>query len=144
LQSLPTDSAFFPLLKHPDLVLDSLGGKYVVADQQHEFRLYFTKKDVVAGVQEESRLPRKTILSQNYPNPFNPETTITYFLPTATNVKLAIFDVLGREVSTLRNERQLQGQHQAQFDASNLASGVYFYGLSVGSTVVTKKMLLVH
>jgi hypothetical protein len=82
-------------------------------------------------------------LSQNYPNPFNPSTTITYTIPTSGDVSLRVYDMLGREVSTLVNGRQAQGSYNVSFNASTLASGVYFYKLQSGSFTETKKMMLV-
>ncbi|MFQ3597685.1 MAG: T9SS type A sorting domain-containing protein [Chloroherpetonaceae bacterium] len=82
-------------------------------------------------------------LAQNYPNPFNPTTNISYVLPKAENVSLKVYDVLGREVATLVNEVKAAGAYTVPFNASNLASGVYFYKLQAGSFVQTKKMMLV-
>lgn len=82
-------------------------------------------------------------LMQNYPNPFNPTTTITYQLASFSDVKLEVFDVLGRKVATLVNERQTAGAHSVNFNAATFASGVYFYRLQAGSFVETKKMILV-
>ncbi len=82
-------------------------------------------------------------LEQNYPNPFNPTTNISYVLPKAENVSLKVYDVLGREVATLVNEVKPAGAYTVPFNASNLASGVYFYKLQAGSFVQTKKMMLV-
>ena len=82
-------------------------------------------------------------LAQNYPNPFNPTTNITYVLPKTENVSLKVYDVLGREVATLVNEVKPAGVYTVPFNASNLASGVYFYKLQAGSFVQTKKMMLV-
>jgi photosystem II stability/assembly factor-like uncharacterized protein len=78
-----------------------------------------------------TNLPVGFSLSQNYPNPFNPSTTIRYELPRALQVKLSVYDILGREVSVLVNERREAGVHEVKFDGSSLASGVYFYRLSV-------------
>ncbi len=82
-------------------------------------------------------------LDQNYPNPFNPSTIINYQLPIASDVKLVIYDMLGRELQTLVNTRQAAGRYQAQFNAASLSSGVYFYRLSAGTFIETKKMMLV-
>ena len=81
-------------------------------------------------------------LEQNYPNPFNPSTTITYELTNDSFVVLRVFDVLGREVRTLVNERESAGNHSVRFDATNLPSGVYFYRLEAGMYHETKKLLL--
>ncbi|MBC8042887.1 MAG: leucine-rich repeat domain-containing protein [Rhizobacter sp.] len=87
--------------------------------------------------------PSEFGLKQNYPNPFNPSTTISYFIPQPSSVRLMIYDVLGREVATLVNERQTAGNHSVSFNASELSSGIYFYRLAAGSNVQTKKMLFV-
>ncbi|MDX2128824.1 MAG: T9SS type A sorting domain-containing protein [Chloroherpetonaceae bacterium] len=94
--------------------------------------------------------PKVYALGQNYPNPFNPSTTIGYQLPVAGAVSLKVYDVLGREVSTLVNASQAAGSYQANFNASNVSSGIYFYRLEVSSAssqvnlfVQTKKMVLV-
>jgi photosystem II stability/assembly factor-like uncharacterized protein len=93
-------------------------------------------KDIV------SALPNQFALEQNYPNPFNPATVISYELPVTSNVRLIIYDVLGREVQTLINEHQNAGNHSVTLDAGNLPSGVYFYRLQAGSYNATKKLLL--
>ncbi len=98
---------------------------------------------VIAGVTlSGSSIPESFALYQNYPNPFNPSTVISYRLPTSANVTLKVFDVLGREVETLIQERQSAGMHSVRFNASNLPSGVYFYRLQAGSYSDTKKLLL--
>jgi hypothetical protein len=83
-------------------------------------------------------------LDQNYPNPFNPSTTIRYGLPSMAHVTLSIFNTLGQQVATLVNETQDAGYHDARFDASGLASGVYFYRIVAGSFVKTKTLLLLR
>jgi uncharacterized protein (DUF2164 family) len=82
-------------------------------------------------------------LTQNYPNPFNPTTKITYELPERSHVVLKVYDILGREVTTLVNEFQEPGQWTVPFDARNLSGGVYFYRCRAGAHVELKKMLLV-
>lgn len=83
-------------------------------------------------------------LYQNYPNPFNPVTNIEYQLPMSGDVKVRIFDFLGRKVATLVNERQNQGSYNIQWDASNFSSGMYFYNLEVNGNIVdTKKLILI-
>ena len=87
--------------------------------------------------------PTRFELAQNYPNPFNPTTTIRYQLPISTTVKLSVFDMLGRELTTLVNARQPAGTYQVNFNASGLASGVYLYRLTTPEFTETKKMMLV-
>jgi hypothetical protein len=82
-------------------------------------------------------------LMQNYPNPFNPTTVIKYSVKEEGNVELIIYDVLGKVVEKLVDERKTAGNYSAQFDASNLSSGIYFYSLRVNDFVATKKMLLI-
>jgi hypothetical protein len=81
-------------------------------------------------------------LYQNYPNPFNPSTVIDYQLPASVSVTLKVFDVLGREIITLVNERQNAGKHSVQFNASNLSSGMYLYRLQSENYTSAKKLLL--
>jgi photosystem II stability/assembly factor-like uncharacterized protein len=82
-------------------------------------------------------------LFQNYPNPFNPTTDIKYNIPKSGLVKLIVYDVTGKEVATLINSVKPAGSYSLSFDASNMPSGVYFYKLTSGSFVETKKMALV-
>jgi N-acetylneuraminic acid mutarotase len=88
-------------------------------------------------------VPKTFLLEQNYPNPFNPSTTIRYQLPVASEVKLEVYDVLGKKVATLVSERQAAGYYQYVWNANGLTSGVYFYRLQAGGFVETKKMMLV-
>jgi len=95
-------------------------------------------------------------LQQNYPNPFNPSTKIKYTIPTSPSVPLLskerdervrlvtlkVYDILGKEVTTLVNEEKPIGNYELEFDASQLSSGIYFYKLEVGSYSETKKMVL--
>ncbi|MCB0745039.1 MAG: T9SS type A sorting domain-containing protein, partial [Ignavibacteriae bacterium] len=89
-------------------------------------------------------------LEQNYPNPFNPTTTISYAIPTVAeanfsstaNVTLKVYDVLGKEITTLVNEASKPGIYQVTFNASNLTSGIYYYRLQYGEFNETKKLVL--
>ncbi len=91
-----------------------------------------------------TELPTSVELQQNYPNPFNPSTTIAYGVPETGEVTLQVFDILGRKVATLLNgERKSAGRYTINFDASNLASGMYIYRLRAGNTVITKKLTLI-
>ena len=88
------------------------------------------------------QLPDKFSLSQNYPNPFNPETTISYDLPVASDVKIVIYNLMGQEVRRWDIQGQPAGNHRVRWDASSFASGVYLYRLQAGDFVQTRKMVL--
>jgi hypothetical protein len=92
---------------------------------------------------ESTAIASEYILQQNYPNPFNPSTKIKYQIPETGFVSLKVFDVLGNEVADLVSENKPTGSYEVTFDASNLPTGVYFYTLSAGEFVSTKKMLLI-
>lgn len=81
-------------------------------------------------------------LNQNYPNPFNPNTKIQFALPKTSDVKLEVFDILGRKIATLVNEIKTAGVHSVNFNAERLSSGLYIYRLSSAENILTKKMLL--
>ncbi len=81
-------------------------------------------------------------LSQNYPNPFNPTTKIKYQLPILTNVRLSVYDVLGREIKVLVNQEKPAGSYEVEFDGANLPSGVYFCRMEADKYSDTKKLLL--
>ncbi|WP_138432038.1 T9SS type A sorting domain-containing protein [Fodinibius saliphilus] len=87
--------------------------------------------------------PDKIQLSQNYPNPFNNQTLIEYFVPQKSSVKLEVYDILGRKVRSLVDESKNKGVHAEYFNASDLASGVYFYRLQTNQKVKTKKMTII-
>ena len=100
-------------------------------------------------VEEQLTVPNQYKLEQNYPNPFNPTTTINYTIPvveakfaSTTNVLIKLFDVLGREVRTLVNEVQSAGNYEVSLDATELTSGVYYYQLTAGDYMETRKMSL--
>jgi len=88
-------------------------------------------------------LPINFSLEQNFPNPFNPSTTIKYQLPKTSLVTIKVFDVLGNEIATLVNEELPAGEYEVEFDASGLTSGVYFYKLTSGDDIETRKMILI-
>ncbi len=91
----------------------------------------------------ESDDPQEFSLSQNYPNPFNPTSNIQFTLPQSSDVKLQVFSITGQLVATLVNGKMSAGEHVVQFDAGNLASGVYIYRMMAGKFVQTKKMTLI-
>jgi hypothetical protein len=86
--------------------------------------------------------PHAIALEQNYPNPFNPTSDIRYQISEFRIVKLAVYDLLGREVAVLVNEPKAPGDYKVRFDARGLSSGMYFFRLQAGSLTETKKMVL--
>ena len=87
-------------------------------------------------------IPSTYRLQQNYPNPFNPTTTIQYDLPEASNVVLKIYNLQGKEISTLVSDRFSAGKYKIQWDASGLTSGIYYYQLQANKFVETKTLIL--
>jgi type IX secretion system substrate protein len=90
-----------------------------------------------------AEIPKEFRVYQNYPNPFNPKTLINFDLPKKEDVKIAIYDLLGREVEVLTNNSMEPGKYSLDFDAANYASGVYFYRITAGEFSDIKKMLIV-
>ena len=115
---------------------------YAVASSAGVFRLY---NPLTGGVTWQNQIPGKFTLEQNYPNPFNPVTTIKFGLPLAAKVTLKVYDILGREVSILFNNVEINaGTVTYEFDGTELASGIYFYSLIVNDNKIdTKKMIMV-
>ncbi|MEQ8523192.1 phosphodiester glycosidase family protein [Gracilimonas sp.] len=91
----------------------------------------------------DTEIPTDVSLKQNYPNPFNPTTKISFTLPSADQVDLEVFDVLGRRVASLVDERLGAGSHTINFDASRLSSGIYLYRLTTGEATISRKMTLI-
>ena len=83
-------------------------------------------------------------LNQNYPNPFNPRTAIGYQLSAISDVELSIYNLVGQKIVTLVSERQEAGYHQAEWDASGFASGIYYYIIHAGEFQDVKKMILIR
>jgi len=137
---------------HTPLKLDNIGieaGKYIMADAvmasinrklSPDVFITSVKEDGVTGSQQ---VPADFLLFQNYPNPFNPETRISYSLPTATEVKIEIFDTLGRLVEQPVNQYHQAGTHSFTFNAATLPSGVYVCRLLAGNFQSSIKMTLI-
>jgi len=98
--------------------------------------------ETVLSVKELGGVVTEFKLAQNYPNPFNPKTTINFSIPEAGNVTLKVYDALGKEVATLVNGYMTAQSYEVDFDASSLASGVYFYTLNTDNFTQTMKMIL--
>jgi hypothetical protein len=115
-------------------------GKYKYRLKQTDYNgniEYFNLKDIV-----EVGVPKDFFVSQNYPNPSNPKTKIDYELPEKLQISIIIFDITGREIFTLVNKIQEAGYYSVEFDGTDLSSGVYFYKLTAGEFVKTKRMIL--
>ncbi len=129
-----------------------LSGMFTLTGGSHTFKVSGSTANIdyvqlvsrtVTAVRKGSSLPSGYALEQNYPNPFNPSTRINFTLGKTSNVKLIIYDILGQKVATLINNQMLSaGAHTVQFDARNLASGVYFYRIESGDFSLVKKMML--
>ncbi len=139
----------------PQLVEDGSGGAIITWDDSRNSATNSTDiyaqrvnaNGTLGGTtsvnENDHSLPTTFALEQNYPNPFNPTTTIRFGLLNAAFVTLKIFNLLGQEVATLVNEKREAGQHSVQWNARDLASGVYFYRLLAGSFLETKKLILI-
>ena len=127
----------FPLTAGPhDLRILMVTGGYNVS--RVEFNL-------ITGVSPEGRLtPDRFLLDQNYPNPFNPVTTIRFGIPHRSDVTLAMYDLLGKQVSRLVSGEMEAGYHDVRVDGTRLASGVYYYRLTAGAYVETKQLVLLR
>lgn len=98
--------------------------------------------NTIVGIENKANVVDNFNLYQNYPNPFNPKTIINYYLRKSGYVTLKIYNVLGNEVATLTEGKQNEGSYEAEFDATNFPSGVYFYKLTSDNFTQTRKMLL--
>ncbi len=120
---------------------NAVTGKYKYRLKQIDYignyEYYYLNSEVEVGI------PAKFVLSQNYPNPFNPTTDIKYDLPKSGLVSLRVYDINGRLIKEIVNQKQVAGSYTARFDASNLSSGIYFYKLSAGEFKAQNKMVLI-
>jgi hypothetical protein len=130
-------------------LISSVGEPFVGFSQIGTTSIYsgslFRNVVIITGLREsKNQLPLEYALYQNYPNPFNPSTTVRYDLPRTTFVTLTIFDVLGRQISTIIEEEKPAGAYQVNVYVPNLPSGVYFYRLQARDYVKTKKFVLLR
>ena len=144
-------------VSHTTLVVDTLNtitpdttaSHLILADGQSLYvalaRVTGTSENSLSGpsyVEREPGTAASFNLSQNYPNPFNPATTISFSIPTQSNVTLCVYDALGKEVARLVDGVKSAGNYKVNFNASQLSSGVYYYRLTSNNSVTNKKMLL--
>jgi len=105
--------------------------------------IYTAVINTVVGVEPISKnVPDEYKLYQNYPNPFNPSTNIKYQIPNNGFVSIKVFDILGKEITTLVNEKQSSGTYEVTFDGGDLSSGIYFYKLETDGFSEVKKLIL--
>jgi hypothetical protein len=138
----------FALSTAPNTILKSAVGQSFVGSSTSA-SLFITSgflpgADYVVDVDEQTPLPIEYQLYQNYPNPFNPTTTIAFDLPKTGVVSIRVYNILGQEVTNVLDEEKEAGRHKMVFNASQLASGAYFYRIQAGSFVQTKKMLILR
>jgi subtilisin-like proprotein convertase family protein len=155
----PFSGLFIPHNSLSSFTSSSVSGEWILNIVDHKsgddgilqnWGLLISESTLVGVDEDQSISPNTFTLYQNYPNPFNPSTTIKYRIPNVTlsgvegsKVTLKVYDVLGREVTTLVNKEQNAGNYETVFDASQFSSGVYFYQLNAGSFIQTKKMILI-
>tara|TARA_R110000868_G_scaffold1211_7_gene9436 strand:+ start:5012 stop:7972 length:2961 start_codon:yes stop_codon:yes gene_type:complete len=123
--------------------MDNDGDLDIIALLEGSKILYAENKAISTSNEIEEGVASNFYLHQNYPNPFNPTTTIRYAIPGSFFVNITVFDLAGRKVATLVNEKKSIGTHTVKFDASGLASGVYYYRVSTRDFVQTKKLTLI-
>ncbi|MFA4838838.1 MAG: lamin tail domain-containing protein [Candidatus Neomarinimicrobiota bacterium] len=125
---------------------DHSQGRYPDGSSRWYFFANPTKGEANANPSEietaQNNLPTEICLYQNYPNPFNPSTTISFLLPSEQNVRVAIYDMLGKEIALVADERLTVGRHVFRWNAEDQPCGIYFYRLTVGSVRKTGKMIL--
>lgn len=122
------------------------GGVFTIAGNTNaNYIAKYSCNSITTSIYDDSGknvIPEDFKLSQNFPNPFNPTTIIRFDIPKESLVKLTVYDILGRLVKTLVNENKKPGIYEVQFDAKNLASGIYFYHINTGNYNLTRKMIL--
>ncbi len=139
-QQIGLDSAMSILLGG-DVVSDTVA--YVCGSSSSmQGLMFYTCTGGVTSTRSISETPQRFSLRQNYPNPFNPTTTFTFDVGMQAHVSLRLYDVLGREVTTIVNEELSAGVHERTFDASAFSSGVYFYQMKAGSFLQTRQLVI--
>lgn len=146
--SIPTTGSYSREISYDIITLSGFTVSFNTADTNAansgniDIDEFFWTTINTVDVKEENFIPTEFTLYQNYPNPFNPTTTITYQIPSAGEVSLKVFDVLGKEVAVLVEDYREPGKYSLNFDAGNLSSGVYIYTIKAGNFVSSKKLML--
>lgn len=139
------------ILREPGYMLSHWLVDGVMIENENTIQVNLTGETEILAVFEEGvdtglvseELPSEFVLSQNYPNPFNPVTVINYQIPVVSDVRLEVYDLLGRSVEVLVNQELQPGQYSVSFDATQLSSGTYILRLIADGQIFTKKMMLI-
>ena len=124
-------------------IVGTLGQPFVSSESNPVGFWYQVSRELNVELEQDNlNVPKEFQLQQNYPNPFNPTTTIEFALPKKSTVTLQLFDILGREIATLVDAELESGVHKINFDAQDLASGIYFYRIHAEGFLKTKKLML--
>lgn len=144
---VPTDGTYYFLVLGEDTHIAPRNGdsNRIRDPARGEYKFALTRRNgnIITHNEEERTVEYTFKLDQNYPNPFNPTTNIQFQIANASNVTLEVFNVLGKKVATLVNERRIAGAYTVRFDARGLSSGMYFYRLQASDQVQIQKMLLI-
>jgi hypothetical protein len=134
-----------------DLNGDGYDEVYILADGYPDnenplgkIYIYSMKKFIVGVEEHKNTLPDKFLLKQNYPNPFNPSTNIKFSLPNPEHIEIEVYNIIGQRVEILLNQQTKAGNHEVEFNAQNLSSGIYFYRIEAGEFQDVKKMILIR
>jgi beta-glucuronidase len=125
------------------ITMDRKTEKQVALALRNAYLPFSTKDGIFVSVKESDNIPNEFQLEQNYPNPFNPSTTIQFNVITKGDYSLKVYDILGREITTLFSGELLPGKHSFNFVGDKFSSGVYCYRLSSDKLYKTKKMVLI-
>jgi hypothetical protein len=132
------DTSGLKLVPLMSITIDGKDNVYLSTEES----VWRSNPDSVVSVAEIPEVPTEYRLYQKYPNPFNPTTTIKYSVKEAGMVTLTVYDILGKEVTSLVNEIKSQGEYSVVFEGTKLSSGIYFYTMRAGGYVATNKFLL--
>jgi hypothetical protein len=137
-----TDTNCFMVYHQPNYAINHLGDPANMAAYQQNFWFVTYGNTISVGIDNSDLLPGSFSLKQNFPNPFNPVTHIAYTVERNGIVDLKLYNVMGQMVKTLVNDEKTPGDYFVDFNASDLASGVYFYKMTQHGQTVTRKLVL--